>query len=441
MDTKLHIVIIGAGFGGMRAAQRLARAPVEVTLIDRRNYHLFQPLLYQVATAGISPHEIAYPVRAIFQKQKNLDFLLAEVSGVDFPAKQVITDRGPVAYDTLIISAGAAANFFGNESLAQHAFTLKDISDAVALRNHLLEMFELATHERSEATPALPSRMICLANHVPVLAARTVAGGARERRALLTFAIAGGGPTGVESAGAFSELIRIVLRRDYPHLSLGDMRVILLEATDALLAGFPPRLQARALKDLSAKHVEVRLGARVVNYDGEAVMLASGEIVPARTMLWSAGVRAAPLADALGVEQMKQGRVKVTPELQVPGHPEVYVIGDSAYVENGGAALPMMAPVATQQAELAVENILAHMQGKSLKQFHYKDPGSLATIGRSAAVARIGRWQFTGFVSWVVWLVVHLIGLIGFRNKLIVLINWTWDYVFYDRAVRLITNE
>jgi NADH dehydrogenase len=393
------------------AAQKLARAPVRMTPIDRR-HHLFQPLLYQVATAGISPHEIAYPVRAIFQKQKNLDFLLAEVSGVDFAAKQVLTDRGPVAYDTLIISAGAASNFFGNEALAQHALILKDVGDAVALRNHLLKMFELATYEWDEA----------------------------KRRALLTFVITGGGPTGVESAGALSELIRIVLRRDYPHLNLGDIRIILLEASDALLTGFPPKLQARALKDLRAKHVEVQLGAKVVKYDGEVVTLASGEMVPARTMVWSAGVHAAPLAEALGVEHAKQGRVKVTAELQIPGHPEVYVIGDSAYVENIGAALPMMAPVATQQADLAVENILAQIQGKPLKQFVYKDPGSLATIGRSAAVARIGRWEFTGFVAWVVWLVVHLIGLIGFRNKLIVLINWTWDYVFYDRAVRLITN-
>jgi NADH dehydrogenase len=413
MDAKTHVVIIGAGFGGMRAAQKLARAPVQVTLIDRRNYHLFQPLLYQVATAGISPHEIAYPVRAIFQKQTNLDFLLAEVRGVDFGAKQVRTDRGPVGYDCLIISTGAASNFFGNESLAQHALILKDVGDAVALRNHLLRMFEQASSETDEA----------------------------RRRALLTFVITGGGPTGVESSGALSELIRVVLRRDYPHLSLSEMRIIVLEASDALLAGFPPKLQARALKDLRAKQVEVRLGAKVVNYDGEAVTLADGERIPTRTMVWSAGVHAAPLAEALGVELAKQGRVKVTAELQIPGHPEVYVIGDSAFVENVGAALPMMAPVATQQAELAVANILAQIQSRPLKEFVYKDPGSLATIGRSAAVARIGRWQFTGFIAWLVWLVVHLIGLIGFRNKLIVLINWTWDYVFYDRAVRLITNE
>jgi NADH dehydrogenase len=413
MHAKPKVVIIGAGFGGMRAAQRLARAPVQVTLIDRRNYHLFQPLLYQVATAGISPHEIAYPVRAIFQKQKNLDFLLAEVTGVDLSARKLHTDQGEVPYDYLIISAGAARNFYGMDSLAHNALTLKDVGDAVGLRNRLLEMFEQAAHEPD------PDR----------------------RRALLTFAVAGGGPTGVESAGAFSELIRLVLRRDYPRLNLDDVRILLLEASDALLPGFPPRLQENAREVLGRKHVEVRTGAAVSGFDGEKVTLKSGETIPARTLVWSAGVRAATLVDTLGVEQGRQARVKVTPELQVPGHPEAYVIGDSAYMEADGQPLPMMAPVATQQADTAVDNILAQIGGRPLRRFVYKDPGSLATIGRNAAVARIGRWQFTGFIAWVVWLVVHLIGLIGFRNKLIVLINWTWDYLFYDRAVRLITEE
>jgi NADH:quinone reductase (non-electrogenic) len=413
MDANSRVVIIGAGFGGMRAAQRLAHVPVQVTLIDRRNYHLFQPLLYQVATAGLSPHEIAYPVRAIFQKQKNLDFLLADVTGVDYPARRVHTSQGEVAYDYLIISTGAANNFYGQQSLAQNALTLKDVGDAVSLRNHLLKMFELAAHEPD------PDR----------------------RRALLTFVVAGGGPTGVESAGAFSELIRLVLRRDYPRLDLDDVRVLLLEASDALLTGFPPKLQRNAIKVLGLKRVEVRTGTAVAGYDGEQVTLKSGETIAAKTLLWSAGVRAAELTDALGVEQGRHARVKVTAQLQIPGHPEVYVIGDSAYMETEESPLPMMAPVATQQAEVAVENIRAQIQGRPLKQFVYKDPGSLATIGRNAAVARIRGWQFTGFIAWVVWLVVHLIGLIGFRNKLIVLINWTWDYLFYDRAVRLITSE
>ncbi|HEY3313078.1 MAG TPA: NAD(P)/FAD-dependent oxidoreductase [Anaerolineales bacterium] len=412
MDTK-QIVIIGAGFGGLRAAQKLAGKDAHVTLVDRRNYHLFQPLLYQVATAGLSPDEIAYPLRAIFRKQKNLEFLLAEVTGVDLPGKRVLTERGPLAYDALIIAAGAAVNFFGNPSLTQNALTLKDVGDAVRLRNHVLSMFELATREPD----------------------------GEKRRALLTFVVVGGGPTGVESAGAFVELIRLVLRRDYPGLNMDNVRVVLLEAADNLLAGFPPKLQRNALKVLAAKHVEVKLGAKVDGYDGEKITLANGSSIASQTLLWSAGVRVAGLIDTLGVKQARLGRVIVTPELQLPEYPEVYVIGDAAYLEDNGIPLPMMAPVAIQQAELAVDNILAQDNGEKPKSFVYRDPGSLATIGRNEAVARLGRWQFTGFPAWVVWLVVHLIGLIGFRNRLIVLINWAWDYFFYDRAVRLITRE
>ena len=412
MDKK-RIVIIGAGFGGLRAAQKLAGKPVQVTLIDRRNYHLFQPLLYQVATAGLSPDEIAYPLRAIFRKQKDFDFLLAEVNAVDFAAQKVFTSRGEVPYDALIIAAGAAVNFFGNASLAENALTLKDVGDAVHLRNHILRMFEQAAHENQQ----------------------------EERRAQLTFVVVGGGPTGVESAGAFAELISLVLRRDYPGLNLDDVRVILLEAADALLVGFPPKLQKNAAQVLKAKHVDVRLLAKVEAYDGRLVELADGSSISSRTLLWSAGVRVAGLMDSLGLEQARLGRVRVTPQLNLARHPQVYVIGDAAYLEKAGSPLPMMAPVAVQQADVAVENILAQAKGQKQRVFEYRDPGSLATIGRNAAVARLGKWQFTGFMAWVVWLVVHLIGLIGFRNRLMVLINWTWDYLFYDRAVRLITRE
>jgi NADH dehydrogenase len=412
MNTP-HIIIIGAGFGGMKAAQKLAGKPVRVTLIDKRNYHLFQPLLYQVATAGISPHEIAYPVRAIFQRHKNIEFFMSRVSGVDFERKVVCTEQGEVGYDYLVIAAGASVNFFGNASLEQNALPLKDVSDAVQVRNHVLRMFELAAQEQD----------------------------ARKRQALLTFVVAGGGPTGVESAGAFSELIRLVLRRDYPNLNMDDVRIILLEAADSLLAGFPPKLQDSARAVLAAKHVEVRLNAKVSGYDAEAVSLADGNSIPTRTLLWSAGVQAASIYNHLGVEQTRQGRVKVLPTLQLPAHPEVFIAGDAAYIEEDGQPLPMMGTVAFQQGIAAAENILRAIKGQTLKPFKFSDPGSLATIGRNAAVARIGRWQFKGFLAWVVWLVVHLIGLIGFRNRLIVLINWTWDYFFYDRAVRLITRE
>jgi NADH dehydrogenase len=413
MNHKPHIVIIGAGFGGMRAAHQLANAPVRVTLIDRRNYHLFQPLLYQVATSGLSPTEIAFPVRSIFHNQKNFDFMLAEVTGIDLASRRVDTDRGEMAYDYLIIAAGAAVNYFGNNSLAQNAFSLKDLDDAIGLRNHFLNMFELAMEETNP----------------------------EKRNALLTFVIVGGGPTGVESAGALSELIRLVLRKDYPRLNMKEVKVILLEAADVILPSFPDSLQAETISELKGKHVDVQLGARVAGYDGQVVSLADGQQIPAKTLLWSAGVKAAPLMDTLGVEQARLGRVKVDSTLNLAQFPEVYVIGDAAYIEENGKPLPMMAPVAMQQAYVAAGNILADIQGTAAKEFKYKDPGSLATIGRNAAVARIGKWQFKGFIAWFVWLVVHLIGLIGFRNRLIVLINWAWDYFFYDRAVRLITEE
>ena len=414
MNNKLpHIVIIGAGFGGLHAANSLAGKPVLVTLIDKRNYHLFQPLLYQVATAGISPHEIAYPVRAIFHRQKNFEFLMARVNGVDFERKRVLSEHGEVAYDYLILAAGASVNFFGNASLEQNALALKDVSDAVTVRNHVLRMFEMAALETDP----------------------------QKRAAMLTFVVVGGGPTGVESAGALSELIRLVLRRDFRNMDIDNVRVLLLEAAPNLLAGFPARLQQSARRALERKQVQVRLEAKVDNFDGQILTLAGGELIPARTVLWSAGVQAASLLRGLGLETSRAGRVKVLPTLQVPNQPHVYVIGDGSYVEENGKALPMVAPVATQQGKHAVRNILSQIKGQPLKPFKYTDLGMMATIGRNAAVAVTLGMQFRGFLAWVVWLVIHLIGLIGFRNRLIVLINWAWDYFFYDRAVRLISRE
>ena len=414
MKEKLpHVVIIGAGFGGLHATQRLAGKPVRVTLIDKRNYHLFQPLLYQVATAGISPHEIAYPVRAIFQRQENFSFLMSRVQGVDFKRKQVLTEEGQVSYDYLILAAGASVNFFGNASLEQNALPLKDVSDAVTVRNHVLRMFERASLE-----PDL-----------------------EKRQAFLTFVTVGGGPTGVESAGALSELIRLVLRRDYHDINVESVRVILLEAAGNILAGFPKELQDSAQRSLERKEVEVRLNAKVANYDGQNLTFDTGEVIPTCTVLWSAGVQAASLMGKLGLERAHAGRIKILPTLQAPNQPDVYVIGDAAYLEEDGKPLPMVAPVATQQGKHAAINILAQIDSKALKPFRYNDLGMMATIGRNAAVAVTLGMQFRGFPAWVVWLVVHLIGLIGFRNRLIVLINWTWDYLFYDRAVRLISRE
>jgi len=407
------VVIVGAGFGGLRAARALERAPVRVILLDRRNYHLFQPLLYQVATAGLEPEGIAKPVRAILRGQRNFEFRLAEVTGLDLAARVVQTDSGDVPYDHLILAPGGETEFFGIESVARNGFALKDVPDAVGIRNHVLRCFEDATLE-ADAT---------------------------RRRALLTFVVVGGGPTGVEMAGAFSELVRLVLVKDYPRLNLADVRVLLLEASDRLLTAMPPRLSAAAAETLWAKHVEVRFGAAVEAYDGSCARLRGGETIPARTLVWAAGARASSLTARLGLATGRQGRVVVEPTLQVPGHPEVYVVGDAAWLEHEGAPPPMMAPVAIQMAQTAARNVARALAGRPPVPFRYRDPGSLATIGRSAAVAQVRGISFTGFPAWVVWLVVHLVQLIGFRNKLLVLINWAWDYFFYDRAVRLITQR
>ena len=413
MSDKPHVVIIGAGFGGLRIAKRLAGKPVRVTLIDKRNYHLFQPLLYQVATAGISPHEIAYPVRAVFRSQKNFDFLMTRVTGVDVAKRVVHTEQGPVTYDYLVVAVGASVNFFGNASLERNALPLKDISDAVQARNHVLRMFELADHERD----------------------------VHKRQALLTFLTVGGGPTGVESAGALSELIRLVLRRDYRSINVDNVRVILMESAPMILAGFPESLRLAARKSLEKKRVEVRVETRVVDYDGEKMTLDNGEIIPTRTVLWSAGVRAASLTSKLGLEVTRNGRIRILPTLQVQGHSNLFVIGDAAYLEENGTSLPMVAQVAMQQAQFVAHNILADLGKTPLREFRYKNLGSMATIGRNAAVASVFGVNFSGHMAWVVWLTIHLIALIGFRNRLIVLINWAWSYFFYDRAVRLITRE
>jgi NADH dehydrogenase len=410
--VRPRVVIVGAGFGGLRAAHALRRAPVDVILVDRHNYHLFQPLLYQVATAGLEPEQIAKPVRAILRGQTNLEFRMTEVTGLDTGAKCVATADGAIAYDYLILAVGGETNYFGLESVPRNGFGLKDIPEAIRIRNHVLRAFERAVLEPD------PER----------------------QRAELTFAVVGGGPTGVEMAGALSELIRLVLVKDYPRLNVKAVRVLLIEATDRLLGPMPARLRDAAAETLWRKHVEVRFGATVADFDGARVLLKSGEVIPARTLIWAAGVKAVSLTGRLGLTTGRQGRIPVTEMLEVAGHPGVYVIGDAAYLEVGGQPLPMMAPVAIQMAETAARNIRRHVAGEPGVAFRYRDPGSLATIGRNAAVAYIRGVGFTGFPAWVVWLVVHIIQLIGFRNKLFVLLNWAWDYFFYERAARLITT-
>ena len=412
-QTLPTVVIVGGGFGGLNAARALRGAPVQVVLVDRNNYHLFQPLLYQVATAGLEPEQIAKPVRAILRGQKNFDFRMMEVRGVDFPRRQLETSAGPLAYDFLVLAPGGETNFFGLEAMERHGFGLKDIPDAIAIRNHVLTCFE---HAMLESDP-------------------------ERRRALLTFILVGGGPTGVEMAGALSELIRLVLVKDYPRLNIKDVRILLLEATDKLLAAMPERLREAAGRTLWRKWIEVRFSATVADFDGERVRLKSGEVIPAHTVIWAAGVRATPLNAALGLPTARQGRIPVEPTLQVRGHPEVYIIGDAAYHEENGEPLPLVAPVAIQMGQAVARNIARSLRGKPLEPFRYRDQGTLATIGRNAAVAHVFGVNWSGFPAWVMWLVVHIIQLIGFRNKLFVLLNWAWDYFFYERAARLITRE
>ena len=406
-----HVIIIGAGFGGLRAARRLRNAPVNVTLIDKHNFHLFQPLLYQVATAGLAPEEIAYPIRAVVRNQSNLKFLLDEVTSIDFDGRIVHTLTKDLSYDYLIIAIGGETNYFGLKKVAEKAFGLKTLDDAVSLRNHILTMFEKGVHESD----------------------------ADLRRGLLTFVVVGGGPTGVESAGALSELIRLVLVKDYPSLNIKDVRILLLEALDIILASFPENLREFTSKVLWNKHIEIRFGASVEDFDGTRVVLKGGEIIPAHTLIWTAGIRTAGLVDKLGLHQGRQGRILVEKTLQVPDRPEVFIIGDACYLEDEKSnPMPMVATVAMQQGDIAAENIVRILKGNETKTFQYDDPGSLATIGRSSAVAKIGRFEFGGIIAWLLWSVVHVYQLIGFRNRIMVLIYWAWDYFLYNRAVRLI---
>jgi NADH:ubiquinone reductase (H+-translocating) len=414
ITNEPRVVIIGAGFGGLRAARALAGQPVNVSLVDRNNYHLFQPLLYQVATSTLSAGEIAYPIRTTLRGSRNVRFELSTVQQIDIERKCITLDSGDLHYDDLVLAVGGETNYFGIPGLEETTFGLKDLEDAISLRNHLLRQFELAVAEPD------PSR----------------------RKAMLTFVIVGGGPTGIECAGSVSELISTVLHKDYPGVHPEDVQVILLEAMESLLGHMPEKLGRWTLETLHRKHVDVQFNAAVTSYDGQIVQLKDGTTIPARTLIWAAGVRAVPLLDTLGLEQDRLGRIKVDPTLQIPGHPEIFVIGDAAHVlDADGHPLPMLAPVAMQQAVTVARNIIKRHRAEPLEAFVYRDPGIMATIGRNQAVALLKGMQFTGFVAWMMWLVVHILQLIGFRNRLVVLLDWFWSYLFYERAARLIGPE
>ena len=409
---RARVVIAGAGFGGLTCARGLKRAPVDVLLVDRHNYHLFTPLLYQVASAVLDPGEIARPVRQLIRTLHNADFLVANVAGVDFEGRMLLTDHGPLAYDYLVLATGSRSDYFGNASLSRHAFGLKELDEGLAVRNRVLQRFEESrwTDDRE------------------------------ERRSLLTFAVVGGGPTGVEMAGALSELISLVLRKDYRDLDFSLARVVLLEAAGTLLGAFAPPLREAARRSLEKKGVEVLFRAKVADVTAGSIRLADGHEIPASTVIWTAGVRASDVGSAVGLPLGRQARVEVMETLQVKGHPEVFVVGDLAGAVDGTAQLPMLIPVAMQEARKVAATIKDLLRGYGATNFRYKDPGIMATIGRNSAVAQLGPIRLTGFLGWLMWLFVHLINVISFRSRIVVLVNWAWDYFFYDRPIRLIVR-
>jgi NADH dehydrogenase len=417
MAIKLHkqVVVIGGGFGGLAATRALAREAVQVTLVDRRNHHLFQPLLYQVAMAGLSPAEIAVPIRSVLREQKNARVLLAEAIRVDTATRRVfLREAPPVAYDFLVVATGALTSYFGHEDWRKVAPGLKDIEDAVEIRRRVLLAFEAAEREPDP----------------------------QARRRHLTFVVIGGGPTGVELAGAIAELASYVLARDFRAINPENTRVILLEGGPRILNTFAPQLSARALRSLAGMGVEVRTGAQVTQIDEEGILL-GGERILAGTVLWAAGVAAAPLPEALSVPMDRTGRALVERDCSLPGHPEIFCIGDAAAFLPEGCKAPLsgVSAVAMQQGRFVARQIGRHIDGRPVEQFVYRDKGSMATIGRSRAVAEIGKIRLSGFIAWLTWLLVHIYYLVDFRNRTIVIINWAWSYLTYRRGARLITGR
>jgi NADH dehydrogenase len=407
-----EVVILGGGFGGLAAARALAKAPVRVTLLDRRNHHLFQPLLYQVATAGLSPAEIAAPLRAILWKQKNAQVLLAEAVSVDTTGRRVVLADGEVPYDHLIVATGAGHSYFGHDDWERHAPGLKTIGDALEIRRRVLLAFEEAEREAD----------------------------AERRRRWLTFVVIGGGPTGVEMAGALAEIARHTLARDFRRIDPRSARVVLVEAGTRVLAAYPEDLSRKAALQLERLGVQVWTGAAVTAVDADGVQMGADRLA-ARTVVWAAGVQASALARSLGAPLDRAGRVKVEPDLSLPGHPEVYVVGDLAAVESGGALVPGVAPAAMQMGRHAAGNVRRRLAGRPSEAFRYVDKGSLATIGRSSAVALVAGAKLSGFVAWLAWLLIHIFFLIGFRNRLVVMFTWAWAYLTYQRSARLIVDE
>ncbi|HVC39203.1 MAG TPA: NAD(P)/FAD-dependent oxidoreductase [Candidatus Dormibacteraeota bacterium] len=403
-----RVVVIGAGFAGLTVARSLKSAALDVTLLDRRNYHLFTPLLYQVASSLLNPSEIAQPVRKLVRRVRNCVFRLAEVQGFDLENRFLETNQGRIGYDYLVLAAGSVSNYFGNEKLREHSLGLKSLPDALNLRNWVLQRFEMASWEPD------PSR----------------------RAQLITFTVVGGGPTGVEFAGALLELIHLVLRKDFRGVDISGAKVLLVEASGEILGSFKPRLRRAATRSLARRGVEILLNSTVRDIGAEQLVLTDDRVLTTSSVVWTAGVRGDPLGARLGGETDRIGRVLVGPTLQLPGHPEVLVVGDIC----GLAGLPMLAQVAIQQARLAARNIRALSEGGEVAEFRYHDRGIMATVGRNSGIAQIGPFQFSGFLGWTFWLVVHLVNILTFRARLLTLLNWAWDYVAVDRPIRLLVR-
>ncbi|MFC2144854.1 NAD(P)/FAD-dependent oxidoreductase [Actinomycetota bacterium] len=413
MENKSYIpkvVIVGAGFGGLWAARTLSSAGVEILILERNNYHTFAALLYQVAAAELGPDDIVHPVRNILRNLPNVHTEMVDVETIDISNQRIRLGNRFINYDYLIIATGSETSFFGIQGASEHAYPLKTLEDATKLRNNILYCFEKAIKEEN---PEI-------------------------RRKLLTFTIIGGGPTGIEIAGALIELIRGPLIKDFSDLDFKEVRIILIEASDNLLPGFPERSRNYSNSRLRQMGIEIQVDSPVTQITRDSIRLKNGQVIPTHTAVWVAGVRGESLAENAGLELTQNGRVKVLPTLQVLDHPEIYVIGDLAYFEDNGKPLQMMAPVAIQQATMAAHNIKLQIKGKSPEHFHYRDPGVMVIIGRNTAIARVKNRTFTGFPAWVLWLTVHIFKLIGFRNRLLVLINWALDYFFYERGVRII---
>ena len=409
---KPRVVIVGGGFGGLSTAKGLADAPFDITLIDRNNHHLFQPLLYQVATAALSPADIASPIRGILRGQRNTKIMLAEVSGVDAVRKEVIADGKRLRYDYLVIATGARHAYFGHDDWAIFAPGLKTVDDATYLRRRILLAFERAENETDFD----------------------------ERRRLMTFVVVGGGPTGVEMAGAIAELAKRALASDFQSIDPLCATIILVEAGPRLLTPFVPSLSDAARRSLQQLGVEVRLGVAVTSCSCEGVRLGD-EFIPTRTIIWAAGVMASPAGRWLGAESDRAGRVKVRSDLSVPGHTDVFVIGDTAAATGAdGTTLPGVAPVAKQQGQYVARALIARYRGRTTAAFRYRDLGSLATVGRARAVAQFGKIRLSGFPAWVLWSVAHIYFLIGFRSRFVVALNWAWSYITFQRGSRLITG-